>query len=215
MTIIGNLLDDIEDVDDPGEVIEEEVQSAANDTITNNHDIDEGNVPPVDPGPEPVELPVNSDPEEESEDQFDILSEEEFETNAVEICIEKEGVDGETDIGVQVTDHHGTFNETPTTSNPGSSFLAPVAIEFEDGTGCFKIGNPGVDGVLFDLLPFGGGLETVDNIENVAIAVDGEEPDALTIQGVDVPQNDTSSSSIGAESVDQPFAEYEADRPDR
>ena len=210
MSIIENLLDDA-DVDS-SEVAGEDTLNRANQTVSRDHRIDLGDVPPVDPGPEPVDLPVNSDPEEESEDQFDILSEEEFETNAVEICIEKEGVDGETDIGVQVTDHHGTFNETPTTWNPGSSFLAPVAIEFEDGTGCFKIGNPGVDGVSLTLFPFGGGLETVDNIENVAIAVDGEEPDALTIQGVDVPQNDTSSSSIGAESVDQPFAEYEADR---
>ena len=63
---------------------------------------------------------------------------------------------------------------------------------------------------MFDLLPFGGGLTSVDRIENVAVAVDGEKPDALTIQGVDVPQNDT--SSFGTQSVDQPFAEYEADR---
>ena len=54
MTIIGNLLDDIEGVDDPGEVIEEEVQSAANDTITNNHDIDEGDLPPP-----PTDFPNN------------------------------------------------------------------------------------------------------------------------------------------------------------
>ena len=208
MSIIEQLLDDAGV--NPNEIIEEADRNRANQTVGRDHEIDEEDVPPVDPGPEPVDLPVNSDPEEESEDQFDILSDEEFGTNAVEICIEKEGVDGETDIGVQVTDHHGTFNETPTTWNPGSSFLAPATIEFEDGTGCFKIGNPGVDGVLFDLLPFGGGLTSVDRIENVAVAVDGEKPDALTIQGVDVPQNDT--SSFGTQSVDQPFAEYEADR---
>ena len=168
----------------------------------------EPEVPVEEPGG--INLPVNSDPEAESEEQFDTLSTTEFGTEAVEICVEKEGVDGETDIGVQVTDHHGTFNETPTTWNPGSSFLAPVTVEFENGTGCFTIGNPGVDGVTLTLFPFGGGLLTVDNIENVAVAVDGEEPDEMTIEGVDVPQNGT--SSVGTDSDDQPFTEYEADR---
>jgi hypothetical protein len=42
------------------------------------------------------------------------------------------------------------------------------------------------------------------------VAVDGEEPDALTIQGVDVPRNDT--DSVGTDSDDQPFTEHEGDR---
>jgi len=156
------------------------------------------------------ELAVNADPEAELESQFDTLSNTEFGTNAVEICVEKAGVDGQTDIGVQVTDHHGTFDQTPTTWNPGSGFLASATIEFEDGTGCFKIGNPGVDGVLFTLFPFGGGLETVDDIDNVAVAVDGGEPDAMYIEGVSVTQNTTATA--GAPEGTSPFTEHEAER---
>ena len=48
------------------------------------------------------------------------------------------------------------------------------------------IGNPDVEDVDLTLFPADGGLETVDDIENVAVAVDGEEPDEMTIEGVDV-----------------------------
>ncbi|MCL9812747.1 SipW-dependent-type signal peptide-containing protein [Natranaeroarchaeum aerophilus] len=156
--------------------------------------------------PDRIDLPPNADPEAELEEQFNILSDIDFDTNAVEICVEQPEADGETDIGVQVTDHHGTFDETPTTWNPGSSFLASRTIEFEDGVGCFKMGNPGVDDVLLTLLPFDGGLETVDDIDNIAVAVEGEEPASMNIRGVDVAQSEmTAEASTG-------FEDHESDR---
>lgn len=156
--------------------------------------------------PDRIDLPPNADPEVELEEQFDILSDVEFGTNAVEICVEQPGADGETDIGVQVTDHHGTFQETPTTWNPSSNSLASRTIEFEDGVGCFKIGNPGVEDVLLTLFPFDGGLETVDDIENIAVAVEGEEPVSMNIRGVDVAQPEmTAETSSG-------FDDHESDR---
>jgi hypothetical protein len=49
MTIIENLLNDIEGVDDPDDVIEEEARPAANDTVAADHDIDEGQLEPLGP----------------------------------------------------------------------------------------------------------------------------------------------------------------------
>lgn len=182
--------------------LEEEDQLIVEDEIVINAD---AGVDVVEEPPE-VALTPNADPEVELEDQFETLTATEFGTNAIEVCVEKEGVDGETGLGVQVTDHHGTFQETPTTWNPGSTFLQPVTIEFEDGEGCFTIGNPGVDDVALNLLPIDGGLLTVDDIENIAVAVDGEEPDSKVARGVDV-------ETAGMSTADNAgFDEYETDR---
>lgn len=166
--------------------------------------------------PSGLELPVNADPNEELEDQFELLTTTTFGTDAVEVCLEHERLDGETTIGVQVTDHQGTFDEGPTTWNPGSTFLASATIEFEDGSGCFTIGNPGVERVTFMLFPFGAGLLRVDHIENIAVAIDGEEPDEMFIRGVDatkkvdgeISETATVSTAVSANGFD----DYEADR---
>jgi hypothetical protein len=89
-----------------------------------------------------LSLPTNADPETELEAQFDQLTGETFGTNAVEICVTSDGTDGATELGVQVTDHHGTFGQTPTTWNPSSSDLASLPVEFENGMACFHRRQP-------------------------------------------------------------------------
>ncbi|WP_200531264.1 hypothetical protein [Halorubrum sp. LN27] len=187
-------------------LFDEEIVAVADATVTDES-------PPTDSGA--ISLAPNADPETELESQFDALGAVDAlddgasATNAVEVCVEKAGADGETPIAVQVTDHHGEFDESPTTWNPGSDSLASATIEFDSGTGCFAIGNPGVDGVLFTLFPFGGGLASVADIDNVAVAVAGEEPDAMTVEGVQV----SAPTTLGTASAgDEPFDEYEADR---
>lgn len=127
---------------------------------------------------------------ERGNNPFAVLSVPEFGTNTVEVCVEKEGIDGETEIGVQVFSHKTTFDETHTEQGSESDFLAKRIIEFDDGLGCFEIGNPGVSGVLFTLFPFNRRLETVEDIDRVAVAVNGETPDAVKLRGVNRHRNE-------------------------
>ena len=93
---------------------------------------------PFEVEPELVEVP------EYGEEQYDFFLETEL-VNPIEIVVDIDEEVEKTELEVAVTNHHGEFEETPTTTLSGSDDF-----DFEDGRGDFTIGEAG-SGADFEL----------------------------------------------------------------
>ena len=124
--------------------------------------------------PECVEIPI--DPAE----QYPVLLDLELpDPMTVEVHLEDDGDPASTDhtLDVAVRNHHGEFQETPTTTLEGDT-----EVTFEEGVGRFTIGTAGSDADL-ELIPLEENGVTFDEIDDVeTIEVDPGED--LTVVGL-------------------------------
>lgn len=143
------------------------------------------------------------------------------------ITVADEDANGSTVVGVRVTDHHGSFNKTPTTANPAidPSVYHPLELNFENGTASFTVSGFGeeadTDLVTF---PFGSGLINTNDIETVGVVVGGTDPsepdvtvpDQLFVESIEA--DSMSAATVSTESTDnetsgEPPYEDERDGP--
>ena len=180
MSIIETLLDDAGvDADD---TIEENDRNRTNQTVGQNHDIDEGDLP------DPPGTQTRFDLPPFGQEQFDLLTSVDLtqgnpETGEresvfrVELGVEDDDgdpLDDETvTFDVSVTDHLGT---DPFDAAPNDGLGGSATVEFSGGEGSFTIGGADSDGA--DLtLGFFGFLPEVNDVETIDI----DAPDDVEI----------------------------------
>ena len=140
------------------------------------------------PAPDPAQEIAVGDATEYSEDQFNDLTDIQFD-EIMQVTVVDDGTEGSTEVGVRVTDHHGSFDETPTTANPAtdpSEYSGNLGeLQFENGSASFTVSGFAED-VDTDLVTFafGSGLNNTNDIETIGVVVGGTDPDE---PGVGVP----------------------------
>ena len=162
------------------------------------------------PVPDPAQQITVGDATEYSNQQFNELTNIQFD-EIMRVTVADEDANGSTVVGVRVTDHHGSFNETPTTANPAidPSVYYPLELNFENGTASFTVSGSG-EGADTDLvtLSFGSGLINTNDIETVGVVVGGTKPsepdvtvpDKLFVESIEA--DSMSAATASTESTD-------------
>lgn len=112
-------------------------------------------------------IPISLDLAEQYQQLLDIPLTNPF---TVEVQLATAVTDAVT-LDVSVTNHHGEFQETPTTSLSGDT-----TVDFEEGVGRFTIGAPGTEADL-TLIPLeenGVTFDDINDVENIAVQTEHE-----------------------------------------
>ena len=146
-------------------------QGIANQRATENFPDHANAQLPFEVEPELLEIP------EYGEEQYEFFLETEL-VDPIEVVVDIDSDVEETELEVAVTNHHGEFEETPTTTLRGWEDVG-----FEDGRGSFTIGEAGSD-ATFELWGW-----DINDIETLQVESTDEEVEVealyLTLESVE------------------------------